>query len=203
MCTAPASGKSSKPRVVADASYIQGLIEAPVPNYPAQAAQNGWSGIGVFEIRFRGGAAERVNVVLTTGHRLLDDTARAALLRWRCQPRAQNEVRMTMAFTKGNGLVKVAPPDENDGEARKNLSRADRPRYPYEARRQGWGGYGEFVIRFDESGSATQVVTLKSTGHIILDNEAMATFRDWRCAPGVYTTIIVPLTFTAPRSRLR
>lgn len=87
MCAAPAAGKSAKPKVVADASYVQGLIEAPVPNYPAEAAQKSWSGIGVYEIRFRrDGIAERVNVVLTTGHRLLDDTARAALLRWRCKP---------------------------------------------------------------------------------------------------------------------
>lgn len=182
-----------------DASFVRDLIEAPVPNYPEEAARKSWSGIGVFEIRFRpDGTVEKVIINLTTGHQLLDNTARASIMRWRCKPGAQPDASITISFTTGVGLVEVKPDDDTGSEKRRNMLRADRPLYPYVARREGWGGYGVFVIRFASDGSATNVVTLKSTGHLILDNEAMATFRQWRCRPGVYTTVVVPINFTVP-----
>jgi TonB family protein len=196
-CIAPAGAGSRCPKVVADASYVQGLVEAPVPNYPEQAVQKAWSGIGVFEIRFRpDGTVANVIVELTTGYNLLDDTARASLLRWRCKPGPASDGRMTMSFTTGRGLVEVQPEDEPEAKKHGNLTQASRPLYPYEARRQQWGGHGVFVIRFERDGSASKVVTLKSTGHIILDSECKNTLLHWRCRPGVYDTVLVPINFT-------
>ena len=197
--SATAATNSHRPKVVADASFVRGLVEAPVPNYPEQAVEKSWNGIGVFEIRFRhDGTVAKVFVNLSTGHKLLDDTARASLLTWRCKPGAEYIARMTMSFETDRGLVEVEPGDETEIGKRQNLTVANRPLYPYEARRQQWGGYGIFVIRFEPDGSAAKVVTLKSTGHIILDNECENTLLHWRCRPGVYDTVRVPINFTSP-----
>ncbi len=201
--SSPAAKKSGRPKVVADASYVHDLLEAPVPNYPEEAVRKGWSGVGVFEIQFQpNGTAKDVVVVLTTGHELLDRTARAALLHWRCKPRAERNVRVTLSFTTGEGLVKFDDNEEDGAKKRGNLTAAARPRYPYEARRQGEGGFGVFVIRFTDDGTASKVVVLKSTGSLLLDNETILTLRKWRCRPGVYTTIMVPITYT-PGTRRR
>ena len=61
------------------------------------------------------------------------------------------------------------------------------PTYPFEARRQGWIGTGLFVDRFRQDGSVEKVVALKSTGHSVLDEEAIRTLQRWRCIPGEFT----------------
>ncbi len=101
------------------------------------------------------------------------------------------------------GIGRGKPDDDTGSEKRANLTIAARPGYPCEARRQGWGGFGVFVIRFGPDGNATKVVTLKSTGYVMLDNEATTTFQRWRCRSGVFTTIKVPITFTPGIKRLR
>lgn len=199
---APAA--TSRPKVVAEASFVEGLIAAPVPKYPEEAARKSWNGVGVFELRFRrDGTVADVSVELSTGHRLLDETTRESLLQWRCQPGAQDTARMAMTFTSGRGPITVSPPDEETVAKKKsNLSSAPRPTYPYEARRLGEGGYGVFVIRFEGDGTASRVVTLHSTGSPRIDSQCLKDLLRWRCRPGVYTTILVPINFSvAKRSR--
>lgn len=76
------------------------------------------------------------------------------------------------------------------------MTRAPRPQYPYVARLERWSGFGVYVIRFAPDGTATKVVVLKSTGRAALDNACLGTLRMWRCQPGVYTTVVIPITFT-------
>ena len=67
MSLSPAAAKSShRPRVYADASLIDGLIAAPVPNYPAEAAKKDWTGLGVFELHFRSDRSVQDVVTLLT-----------------------------------------------------------------------------------------------------------------------------------------
>ena len=192
-----AAKSSQRPRVYADASLIDGLTAAPVPNYPAQAATKNWTGLGVFELRFRpDGAVQEVVTVLTTEHPLLDDAARAALRRWRCKPRAQWTARMTMSFSIHRSPVTLNPLGE---EVMKNFPVHPLPTYPLEARRRRWFGTGLFVMRFRQDGSVEKAVALQSTGHAVLDEEAIRTLQRWRCLPGVYVTAYIPVTFTMGR----
>ncbi|MGI8430894.1 MAG: energy transducer TonB [Chthoniobacterales bacterium] len=80
--------------------------------------------------------------------------------------------------------------------ARANLTSAPRPAYPYEARRSHATGSGKFLLHFDSSGSVTDVDTTQSTGNAILDQTCQNTFRRWRCKPGAYSKVYVPITFT-------
>ncbi len=80
--------------------------------------------------------------------------------------------------------------------ARANLTSAPRPPYPYEARRSHVVGSGKFLLHFDESGSVTDVDVTQSTGSPVLDQISTNTFRRWRCKPGAYSKVYVPITFT-------
>jgi hypothetical protein len=67
--------------VYADASLIDGLVVAPVPNYPAEAAKKNWTGLGVFGLRFRpDGTVKDLVTMLTTGHESRDDAAKGFAL---------------------------------------------------------------------------------------------------------------------------
>jgi TonB family protein len=80
--------------------------------------------------------------------------------------------------------------------ARANLTSAPRPTYPYEARRSKQTGSGKFLLHFDPGGAVTDVDVVQSTGSAILDQTSAQTFRRWRCKPGVYSKVYVPITYT-------
>ena len=79
---------------------------------------------------------------------------------------------------------------------------APRPVYPYEARRSKQTGSGRFVITFDDSGSPTDVSAAQSTGSPILDQTSINTFMRWRCKPGTYHKVAVPITYTLSGAQL-
>lgn len=80
--------------------------------------------------------------------------------------------------------------------AKANLTSAPRPTYPYEARRRHETGSGKFLLHFDSSGVVTDVDVAQSTGSSILDSASQSTFRRWRCKPGIYSKVYVPITYT-------
>ncbi len=86
--------------------------------------------------------------------------------------------------------------------AKANLVSAPRPTYPYEARRSRQTGSGKFLLVFNSSGSVTDVQVAKSTGSAILDQTSVQTFRRWRCKPGAYTKVYVPITYTMEGAQL-
>jgi periplasmic protein TonB len=88
------------------------------------------------------------------------------------------------------------PSSANYVSAKANMLSAPRPAYPYEARRSHIVGSGKFLIHFDSSGNATDVEVTQSTGNAILDQVTTSTFRRWRCKPGIYSKVYVPITFT-------
>jgi protein TonB len=106
--------------------------------------------------------------------------------------------RPKVAENKGTGYSGVA----NYSSARNNWVSAPHPTYPYEARRAKQTGSGKFVITFDSSGSATNVSVQQSTGSPILDQVSINTFMRWRCKPGFYTKVVVPITYTMQGAQL-
>ncbi len=60
-----------------------------------------------------------------------------------------------------------------------------RPEYPYEARSRYYTGSGIFICRIDiKSGRVKKVLIAKSTGHAILDAEAVKALKQWQFQPG-------------------
>ncbi|MGH8092451.1 MAG: energy transducer TonB [Chthoniobacterales bacterium] len=56
---------------------------------------------------------------------------------------------------------------------------------------------GVFLLDFDyATGAVTDVRVLKSTGSPILDATSIRTFKRWRCKPGAYRHVKVPITYT-------
>ena len=72
------------------------------------------------------------------------------------------------------------------------------PKYPAEADEHHWTGKGVFLLRFQPDGKVTSVTVLQSTGHEALDKEASRTLAHWRCQPGAYSEVKVPIAFDAP-----
>ncbi len=82
------------------------------------------------------------------------------------------------------------------------MIRAPYPGYPFEARRARQTGTGKYLLRFDANGSVTNVETILSTGSAFLDQAAVRALEQWRCPPGVYESVYVPITFTLQGAQL-
>ena len=106
--------------------------------------------------------------------------------------------RPKVAQNKGTSYSGVA----NYSSARTNWVSAPHPVYPYEARRSHAIGSGKFLITFDDSGNATNVSVSQSTGNQILDQTSISTFMRWRCKPGFYHKVAVPITYTLQGAQL-
>jgi TonB family protein len=76
--------------------------------------------------------------------------------------------------------------------------------YPAEASRAGLGGTGIVVVAVDrETGLVTGASMLKSTGHAILDLEALRCFRLARFTKGCPSRVKIPIAFTPSRKARR
>jgi TonB family protein len=75
---------------------------------------------------------------------------------------------------------------------------APKPAYPMEARAHHWTGTCLLILTVDQkTGWVVGVRVVKSTGHPILDNAAIAAFSRWRFKGGkVAKEVKVPITFT-------
>ena len=193
-----AAPRSDGPKVTVDLSKMKGLTYSPLPKYPKEARQHSWGGLGIFELHFKGdGTVSGVLVLLSTDHKLLDEAAKAAVTQWRCKPGSPRVAMVTVFFQTGAQSQAANSITDMDGERKRgNLTYAPRPYYPLEARLNHWGGAGIFVLHFKPNGTVSSVIALKSTGHQVLDDECGATFFQWRCRPGAYTVIEVPIHFT-------
>jgi TonB family protein len=93
---------------------------------------------------------------------------------------------------------------ENKEPAKAVVLFAPKPEYPDAARKQRLTGGGVFVLHVDLfTGIVKSVRTEKSTGHLLLDQCAMAAFEKWRFKPDTIRTTMVkiPITFTQTGSR--
>ena len=69
------------------ATVVWRAIKHSAPEYPEQAKGKHLRGSGVFELHVRpDGSVQRVDVIASTGHRLLDDHAIAVFQKWRFDP---------------------------------------------------------------------------------------------------------------------
>ena len=80
---------------------------------------------------------------------------------------------------------------------------APRPEYPLAARRRHWTGDGVFACNIRSDGTVASVEVLRSTGYQILDQAAIAAFRQWRFQPGDMKLVKIPINFWLNGSRVR
>jgi TonB family protein len=73
---------------------------------------------------------------------------------------------------------------------------ANRPDYPVEARRQRLTGSGVFALHITPDGNVERVEILKSIGYPILDQAAIAVFRQWRFRPRSISLVRVPIRYS-------
>ena len=106
--------------------------------------------------------------------------------------------RPKVAATKGLAFSGTV----NYSSAKANMVSAPHPVYPYEARRSHSTGSGKFLLTFGLDGNVTDVSAVTSTGSAILDQTTINTFRRWRCQPGVYKKVYVPITYTMQGAQL-
>ena len=72
---------------------------------------------------------------------------------------------------------------------------AKRPEYPADARRQHLTGSGLFALHITTDGRVARVEALKSIGHPVLDQAAIAAFRQWRFRPRSIDVVRVPIRY--------
>jgi TonB family protein len=72
---------------------------------------------------------------------------------------------------------------------------AKRPEYPVQARRQHLTGSGLFALHIRADGSIARVEVLKSIGHAILDQAAVAAFREWRFRSHSISVVRAPIRY--------
>lgn len=77
------------------------VIHTVTPEYPFEARRQRMVGDGVFilDVNSQTGIVRSVRISKTTGHKLLDDAAMAALRKWRFKPGKYRRIREKMAFT--------------------------------------------------------------------------------------------------------
>ena len=77
-------------------------VFTPPPSYPRMARRRGYEGVSVIEFTIRtDGTCSAVRVAESSGHRVLDEAAIAAVLRWRFEPgqTAVQHVRFVFRLT--------------------------------------------------------------------------------------------------------
>ena len=85
--------------------------------------------------------------------------------------------------------------------SKSELLYAPRPHYPDAAKPYLYSGAGSFLLHFRQDGTISAVTIERSTGHKVLDDAARATFSQWRCRPGAYTVVRIPMSFTTEGAR--
>ena len=77
------------------------MIAAPEPEYPIEARRRYIEGTGTYYvwIRCETGVVTRVDIVHSTGSKLLDDAAVKSLWQWRARPNAISRIRVPITFS--------------------------------------------------------------------------------------------------------
>ena len=73
---------------------------------------------------------------------------------------------------------------------------APRVEYPTKAQAKGITGSGLYLMTINEKGLVTSVTVASTSGHKILDKQAVTTLKRWRFRPGTVTKINMPVTWT-------
>ena len=176
--------------------YITSRYDA---EYPREAREHGLAGVGsaLLKIDPGSGFVKSVTIAKSTGHEILDQAAIRAYRRWRFIPHTISEAEVPIIFTR-LGSIDPSLETYTAGIAIK------RPplQYPLRAMELDIGGKGVAVLDVDErTGMVTSVRIAESTGHKMLDDAALDTFRQWAFRVGAVKRIRIPFRYSVARFR--
>jgi len=172
-------------------------VYAPRPAYPYEARSKHLTGSGIVLLNVdpSSGNVTSVQLLKSTGHKILDNSALEAFRQWRFKPGSVRKVRIPINFTMQGFREYVRT--RGHSVWLHNATYWFLPEYPREARDKGLTGKGVAVVTIDpQTGYVTSASMLKSTGQEILDNAALQAFRRWRFKPRSTTTLEIPIQFT-------
>jgi TonB family protein len=87
----------------------------------------------------------------------------------------------------------------SDEELLRNALASPGPAYPEEAQKAKMSGSGVYELRINKGGTINSVAIVKSSGRDVLDKAATTTFRRWRFKPGIFTSVRIPVSWSAHR----
>jgi TonB family protein len=93
-----------------------------------------------------------------------------------------------------NYFYRISPADAPLKEA--PALYAPRPDYPIQSRQRHLTGSGLFALHITPDGNVERVEVLKSIGYPILDQAAIAAFRQWRFRPRSISLVRVPIRYS-------
>jgi TonB family protein len=185
----------STPAEIAKAKAL--TVYAPRPAYPYEARSKHMTGSGVVLLIVdpSSGNVTSAQLLKSTGHKILDDSALEAFRQWRFKPGSVRKVRIPINYTMQGFREWVRT--KGHSLWLQNATYWFLPEYPRDARAQGLTGKGVAVVKIDPAtGLVTSAWMQKSTGQEILDNATLRAFRQWRFKPRSVTTLEIPIQFT-------
>ena len=188
------SGAESISQSALTADYRRYVTAHVLPEYPVRGQRlppPTSQGIAWLKIDRRTGQVKSVSMLHSTGSKALDRIVVRAYLRWRFIPDTIAEARVPAIFTHPDRTLFTIH------SAQALALRAPRPTYPLFARERRWTGAGVAILEINrDTGNVVSVSMGKSTGHKILDQAALAAFRQWRFKPGTVTKVKIPIRFS-------
>ena len=96
-----ASSALADPTVHASVSQRKDMmIYAPVPHVPPEAKAKHLAGSGLFQFHVRpDGTVSSVEVIQSTGHKILDNVSVEAFATWRFKPGSPSKVKIPVTYT--------------------------------------------------------------------------------------------------------
>jgi TonB family protein len=161
------------------------VIEYKWPSYPYLARAKLFDGAGRFRLHIdrATGNVTSVTVLKSTTHKLLDDAAVTAFMKWRFKPHAAETADVPVTFTlQGKRL----------SEARRLAVYAVEPDQPVTF--HSGNGVFRFIIDY-ETGQTTDVKIIRSTGRVSFDQAVIKAYRQWRFVPHKVHTIDTTVGF--------
>ena len=175
-------------------------VYAPRPAYPYEARDKHQTGRGIVFVNVDSstGVVTSAQMLKSTGHKILDDSALEAFRQWRFKTGGVRKVRIPINFVmRGSPGYREYVQAVGHSLWLHNATFWSLPEYPREARARGITGKGVVIVKVDpRTGYVTSASILKSTGQEILDNAALRAFRRWRSKPRSITTLEIPIQFT-------
>jgi len=91
---------SGEPPYVKSEMLAAPLAAMPRPDYPIEARERHWTGVGIYILHIdpKSGKVTSVTVQQSAGHSVLDAASIAAYSHWRFKPNTVTAVRMPSAF---------------------------------------------------------------------------------------------------------
>ena len=180
------------------------IIASTVSEYPAEARQKGMAGKVILRITIdKDGNVQDVEVYKSSGHDILDETAKEMARKWQFQParNADGKAVMSRMLAPISFDTKQPTPPK--------LVYSCKPDYPIVASMLNISGTVELRLMVSAEGHVQEVSIKKSSGYAILDEAAIDAVKQWLFEPAhngkgepIEFALNVPINFSLENSQV-